>query len=640
MSITINKSLMTPLRYLNFPIRAVRNLYGIVVNISHTGGYVIFLRKLFAFAQREGLKGFVRRLNMTKDSCNDYRLWIEKYDTLSNKSIDKIRLEMSLMTYKPLISIVMPVYNAPLRFLQEAIESVQAQIYENWELCIADDASTDKLILNLLDKYSASDSRIKIIRRDSNGHISAASNSALKLATGDYIALLDQDDKLPTHSLYYVAKAIIKNPNVALIYSDEDKIDVNGVRHDPYFKCGWNLDMQYSHNMFCHLGVYKRDLINSIGGFRLGFEGSQDYDLLLRCIERIEASQIVHIPYVLYHWRVHSESTAMSSDAKPYAMVAGERAINEHFSRMGVNGSVKLIGYGYKVSYSIPYPAPLVSIVIPTRNARDLVLQCINSIRRLTTYPSYEIILVDNGSDEEESLKEWSTLENGGIKLIRDNSPFNYAALNNKAVEAAKGQIVALLNNDTEVIEPKWLEIMVGHALRPGVGAVGAKLLYPNNTIQHAGVVLGMGGLTGAAGHIHYNFPSSSPGYFGRISLTSSFSAVTAACLVVRRDLYLKVGGFDAQNLKVAFNDVDFCLRLNAAGYRCVYAPDAVLYHHESATRGAEDDPEKWARFQCETKWMRECWGDLIDNDPNYSPNLTLNRADCSLAWPPRVAPH
>jgi GT2 family glycosyltransferase len=363
-------------------------------------------------------------------------------------------------------------------------------------------------------------------------------------------------------------------------------------------------------------------------------EGSQDYDLLLRCLEKVDARQIVHIARVLYHWRVHAASTAMSADAKPYAMVAGERAINAHFSRLGVNGHVELIGFGYKPIYHLPDVLPLVSIIIPTRNAHALVRQCIDSIKRLTNYKNYELILVDNGSDETESLQEWRRLEAVGVKVLRDDGPFNYSSLNNKAVKVSQGEVLVLLNNDTEVIDPKWLDIMVGHALRPNIGPVGAKLLYKDKTIQHAGVVLGMGG---AAGHANYKLTEKSHGYFGRASLTGNFSAVTAACLAVRRNLYLEFGGLDEVNLKVAFNDVDFCLRLGQAGYRCVYAPDAVLYHHESVSRGAEDDPQKKARFKKESEWMSNKWASLLENDPYYSPNLTLEHSDFSLAWPPRA---
>jgi GT2 family glycosyltransferase len=632
-----------PIRIVVHQFKRVRRVAELAMPaIRRGGGLKNTLKKAFKLYRLEGLAGIRRgfRIVATSDPVRtslSYADWICRYDTLTDESRAVIRSRMDAIKYKPLISVLMPTYNTKPEWLIEAIESVRGQIYPNWELCIADDASTNVELLQLLEKFAKQDSRIKVHFDKVNGHISTASNSALRLASGDYVALLDHDDLLSEDALYHVAKLINEKPDIALIYSDEDKVDVDGRRFDPYFKTDWNPDLFYSHNMFCHLGVFKRSLVNDVGGFRVGLEGSQDYDLTLRCIERIDVKQIAHLPLILYHWRVHVKSTSMSSDSKPYAMIAGARAINEHFQRTGVNGRVELFDYGYKPFYDLPTPPPFVSIIIPTRNSHTLVKQCIDSIHNISTYPSYEIILIDNGSDDFESIQQWRLLEKQGVRVLRDDGPFNYSALNNRAAAIAVGEVLVLINNDTEVIEPKWLEIMVGHAVRPGIGPVGAKLLYPDNTIQHAGVVLGLGGQAGAAGHAHYKFPATSTGYLGRISLTSNFSAVTGACLAVRRDLYLKVGGLDEENLRIAFNDVDFCLKLGELGYRCVYTPDAVLYHHESASRGAEDNPEKKARFKQESDWMRARWGRLIDNDPFYNPNLTLEFADFSLAWPPRV---
>jgi GT2 family glycosyltransferase len=436
--------------------------------------------------------------------------------------------------------------------------------------------------------------------------------------------------------LYHVAKVIVRHPGIMLIYSDEDKVDIDGQRHDPYFKPDWNPDLIYSHNLFSHLGVYKYSLMKDVGGFRLGFEGSQDYDLLLRCLEKINPSEIFHIPYVLYHWRVHANSTAMvDSDAKPYAMIAGERAINEHLSRQSIKGHVELIGFGYRQHYELPHSKPSVSIIIPTRNSIAVVQNCIDSIRRLTTYKSYEILLIDNGSDEPDSLKGFEALATTGVRVLKYDGEFNYSAINNYAVLHATGELIALVNNDVEVLEPNWLGIMVGFALQKNVGAVGARLFFPNSTVQHAGVVMGLGGV---AGHAHYRCPDKATGYFGRLALTSTFSAVSAACLVVRRDLYLKVGGLDEINLTVAFNDVDFCLKLNDMGFRSIYAADAVLLHYESLTRGADSDSKNRIRFTREASFMRRKWGHVIKNDPCYSPNLSLDSANFSLAWPPRLA--
>jgi glycosyltransferase involved in cell wall biosynthesis len=564
---------------------------------------------------------------------NNYPKWVLDYDTLTEKIRATMRQNSSSFTSKPLLSVIMPVYNPNPLWLVEVIESVRNQIYPNWELCIADDLSSDKSIRPILERYVKEDSRIKVIFRDKNGHISNASNSALELSKGEWIALLDHDDLLPEHALYWVADAINKHPEIQMIYSDEDKINEKGTRFGPYFKCDWNEDLFYSHNMFSHLGVYSAQLIHKVGGFRIGLEGSQDYDLALRCIEHIEPSQIHHIPRVLYHWRLHAESTASSSEAKPYAMIAGERAITEHLARKGINAKAELIVYGYRVRYSLPETLPLVSLIIPTRNGLNLLKQCVESILSKTTYTNYEILIVDNGSDDIAILDYLKKVTlNSKVRVIRDDRPFNYSALNNAAVKLARGEIIGLVNNDIEVISPDWLSEMVSHALRPNIGAVGAKLLYPNDTVQHAGVLLGV---TGVAAHAHKNLPRHGHGYFSRANLTQSFSAVTAACLVVRKSTYESVEGLNEVDLKIAFNDIDFCIRLCKAGFKNIWTPYAELYHHESATRGHEDSPEKRERFAKEIAYMER--NNLSKPDPAYSLNLTLDNDDFSLAWPPRV---
>ncbi len=567
---------------------------------------------------------------------NNYDEWIRQFDVVDDTRRAAIRTRVAAMGNAPLISVLMPTYNPDLDWLREAIESVRGQIYSNWELCIADDASTDLAVRPLLEAYARDDRRIKVTFRERNGHISAASNSALALATGEWVALLDQDDRLAEHALFWTADAIDRDPSLKLIYSDEDKIDEEGRRHDPYFKCDWNRDLFYSQNMFCHLGLYRRTLLDSIGGFREGVEGAQDHDLVLRCIEQTGDAAIGHIPRVLYHWRVHAGSTAAGADAKSYAAVAGERALREHFLRCNVGADVEWVGYGYRVRYGLPSPAPLVSLIVPTRNALELMRTCIESIRARTTYPNYEIIIVDNGSDDPAALEYFASLAAGDrVRVLRDDSPFNYSALNNRAVAAARGSLVGLINNDIEVRSPEWLSEIVSIALQPGVGAVGAKLLYPDDTLQHAGIVLGIGGV---AGHANKHGRPPHRGYFGRTGLIGSWSAVTAACMVVRRDVFLSVGGLNETDLTVAFNDVDFCLKLKAAGYRNVLTPYAELYHHESATRGYEDNPEKRTRFRAESDYMRRRWSNWLKHDPAYSPNLTLQHEDFSLAWPPRVS--
>jgi O-antigen biosynthesis protein len=531
---------------------------------------------------------------------------------------------------------VMPTYNADPAWLRQAIESVRTQLYENWELCIADDASSDEAALAVLREYQSLDPRIKIEFRTENGHISKATNSAMALATGDWVALLDHDDLLAEHALAWVALTLQEHPRAKLVYSDEDKVSEVGERFDPYFKCDWNRALFYSHNMITHLGVYSRGLLEEIGGFRHEFVGAQDYDLALRCIERISDEQIVHIPRILYHWRVHAGSTANAEiSAKPYAMFAGERALNEHFQRLGMGARAQFVGHGFRAHYALPEKLPLISIVIPTRNKHDLVQVCVDSIWEKTSYPNFEILLIDNGSDEPESLACFDRLESAGkIRKLRYDKPFNYSAINNFGVANALGELICLLNNDIEVISPEWLGEMVSLALQPGTGAVGAKLLYPDETVQHAGVICGTGGW---AGHAHKSFPALSHGYAGRATLINEYSAVTGACLVLTKAKFNEVGGLDEKELQVACNDVDLCLKLRAIGLHNIFTPYALLYHHESATRGYEDNPEKVARFHGELAVMHKRWGKVLTDDPCYSPNLTLSHEDFSLAWPPRV---
>ncbi|NOS88280.1 MAG: glycosyltransferase family 2 protein [Methylococcaceae bacterium] len=565
-----------------------------------------------------------------------YANWVKAFDTLTDHKRAFLHKQMARFKHKPLISVVMPVYNPNPEWLEAAILSVRAQLYPHWELCIADDASTDPAIRPLLTRLSQLDRRIKIEFRAQNGHICAASNSALALAQGAWVALLDHDDSLPEHALFWVVDAINRHPECRLFYSDEDKLDEQGQRADAYFKCDWNPDLFYSQNMFSHLGVYDAQLLRTVGGFRAGFEGSQDYDLALRCIEHIGTHQVHHIPRVLYHWRIHLDSTAHSTDAKPYAMLAGERAINGHLARRGVDAQAEFVGYGYRVRYALPKTLPLVSLIIPTRNGLALLKACLKSIFAKTTYPHYEVLVIDNGSDDPATLRFLKKLAaKPQVRVLRDEGPFNYSALNNAAVKVARGEIIGLINNDIEVISPDWLSEMVSHALRPEVGAVGAKLLYDDNTVQHAGIILG---IHGVAGHAHSFLPRDDLGYFCRARILQSFSAVTGACLLVRKALYDAVGGLNESELQVAFNDVDFCLKLLELGYRNVWTPYAELYHHESATRGLDDTHEKQVRFLKEIDYMKQRWGKLLQNDPAYSPNLTLAAEDFSLAWPPRLA--
>lgn len=644
-----------PLRWVGTQARRVlRTLKVIQPAVKRSGGTLSTLKKVTAILRNSGLSGlstsvktFEAQLAVPTSAkeeavappyvSNTYIDWLKLYDPypMEEKTRMEMRQRIAAMKETPLISIVMPCYNANPMWLREAIESVRRQIYPHWELCIADDASPSEETRAVLAEYAATDSRINVVFREKNGHIVEASNSALELVSGQWIALMDHDDLLTEHALFWIADCINHNPEAQLIYSDEDKVDENGVRSSPYFKSDWNIDLFYSQNMFSHLGVLRTDLVKSVGGFRLGMQGSQDWDLVLRCVERVQSSQVLHVPRVLYHWRIHAESTARSPDAKPYAAVAGEKAINDHLERQGLNGKVEYIGTGYRVRYALPLDLPLVSLIIPTRNGLALLRQCVDSILARTSYGNYEIIIIDNGSDESDVLDYFELFKNSDlIRVIRDDREFNYSALNNMAVAHAKGEIVGLINNDIEVISPGWLSEMVSLAIQPGVGAVGAKLWYPDKTIQHAGVVLGVGGV---ASHAHKGNSEGDHGYFGRAHLIQSFSAVTAACLLIKKDRYLAVNGLDEENLKVAFNDVDFCLRLREAGYRNVWTPYAELFHHESATRGTDSTPEKQARFTREVDFMLNRWGQLLPADPAYNPNLTLHADDFTYAWPPRV---
>lgn len=591
--------------------------------------YLLYGKKEGRFTQKKDEE----ESNLLKNKS--YHNWIAEYDTLSDNELKTMMKSIGDFVHKPLISIIMPVYNSNSAWLTEAIESVINQIYPYWELCIADDCSTDPEVIKILENYKETNSQIKVVFRNSNGHIPAASNSAIELAEGEFIALLDHDDLLPTHALFWVVKAINQNPNVKLLYSDEDKINCEFKRSEPYFKCNWNPELFYSQNFISHLGVYNTEIVKKIGGFRSGFEGSQDYDLALRFTEIIDKEDIFHIPKVLYHWRIHENSTSSVQNIKQYAFTSGQKAIGEHFRRAEINADVQIMSPGlYRIKYALPDPLPLVTLIIPTKNKSELLSKCVSSILSKTTYPNYDILIIDNNSDEQETIEYLAKIQfDKKVKCIRDERPFNFSSICNNAVQLAEGEYIGLLNNDTEVITPEWIEEMLAIAAREGIGAVGAKLLYPDNTIQHGGIVLGIGGV---ASHAHKHQPGSSYGYFGRAVLTQEFSAVTAACCLIRKSTYLSIGGLDEKNLAIAFNDVDFCLRLKHAGYRNIWTPFAQLYHHESVSRGNEDTQEKEKRFNREKDFLINNWGDLFENDPAYNPNLTLQNENFELAWPPR----
>jgi GT2 family glycosyltransferase len=566
---------------------------------------------------------------------NTYLGWVKHYDLITKEDITLMKQMLTTFKHTPLISIITPVYNPDIKYFRKAVESVIKQAYTNWELCLADDASTDPEVKKVLEEYAQLDKRIKITFRKKNGHISESSNSAIEIATGEFILLLDQDDEIPKHTLFMVAHAINENPEVGIIYSDEDKIDVSGYRHGAYFKSDWNKDLFYGHNMISHLGVYKTSLVKKVGGFRKGYEGSQDYDLAQRVIEQIKPAQIKHIPHVLYHWRTLPTSTALSMDSKNYAYDAALKGLADHLLRTKQNAEViSAPNFGYRAKWKIPDPAPLVSLIIPIKDKVDYLKKCIDSILAKTTYKNYEIIIVDNNSKEKATKKYLNELGKKlkNFQVLKYDGEFNYSAINNAAVKIAKGEIIGLLNNDIEVINDDWLTELVSHAIRKEAGAVGAKLYYSNDTIQHAGIILG---IHTVGNHIHKNYERSSAGYFNKTQLNQNFSAVTGACLFVKKSLYDEVGGLDEKNLKVAYNDVDFCLRLREKGYINIWTPFAELYHHESISRGKNSNEEE--RFQAEIKYMYNKWGNVINNDPYYNPNLSNDSVEFRLAVPPRV---
>ncbi len=561
-----------------------------------------------------------------------YEDWIEHVEKPSLPTARQVNLNITKLSTKPVISVVMPVFNTDEQYLSACIESVIAQTYPHWELCIADDASPQPHVRRVLEAYAAKDARIRVVFRKENGHISHASNSALEMAHGEFVALLDHDDVLPDYALYFMALAINANPEAQVFYSDEDKLDQNGERFEPHFKSDWNPDLFFAQNYVSHLGVYRRELLNRISGFRPGVEGSQDQDLLLRCLPHLRHDQIIHIPRVLYHWRMVEGSTALASGEKSYTTAAGVKALQDYFLTVNPRVSVEpaQLPNTYRVRWPLPESTPLVSLLIPTRDRRTLTETCVRSIINRSTYTNYEILILDNGSVESETLEFFEQIqkEDRRVRVLRYDQPFNFSAINNFGVLHARGVVIGLVNNDIEVISPEWLSEMLSHAIRPDIGCVGAKLYYGNDTLQHGGVVCGIGGV---AGHSHKYFSRSNTGYFNRLFLTQTMSAVTAACLLVRRDIYEKVGGLDETNLKIAFNDIDFCLKVREAGYRNLWTPYAELYHYESISRGIEDTPAKQERFRGEVEFMQKKWGNMLEIDPYYSPNLTKKREDFSI---------
>lgn len=563
-----------------------------------------------------------------------YQHWLRE-TLLRTVDVRRMRAVIPALAYRPTFSIIMPVYNTREKYLRVAVESVLDQVYPYWELCIADDASTAPHVREVLLEFAARDPRVRVAFREENGHISVASNTALAMAKNEFVGLLDHDDILAPSALYETAVLLAQHPDTDMIYSDEDKVGDDGVRMDPYFKPDWSPDTFLTRMYTCHFGVYRRSLVEEIGGFRTGFEGSQDYDLVLRLTEKTD--KIRHIPAVLYSWRIHEGSVTSVPEQKPYAYEAAVRALDEAIIRRGELGKARAlpdVPGNYRIEYALALPER-VTVIIPTRDGASDVRRCLASLFERTDYPDFEAIVVDNGSTEKalaELLHSYRERYPDRFTVLRLDVPFNFSALNNAAAEQANGKFLLFLNNDTAVIRPDWMRAMAAQAQRASVGVVGAKLLYEDGNVQHAGVVLGVGGL---AGHSFRHFDRASFGYFNALKTVCNYSAVTAACMMVRRNVFEEVEGFD-EDLSTAYNDVDLCLRIGKLGLYNVFVPEAELYHYESRSRGYDVTPEQIARNAEARAFMQARWKIRDTPDPFYNENLTLDREDFSIAIPLR----
>ena len=558
-----------------------------------------------------------------------YHAWINKIEASVHTTFTS---DMSgSMNETPIIGILLPVCDPRPEYLRKAIASVQAQTSPRWQLCIADDASTNPEVRQILDQAASNDARISLRYCEQRGGISRATNAAFSQSSSPFVTCLDHDDMLAAAAVEASARYLAANPTCRLLFSDEDKIDASDKRFMPYFKPRqFSRELFYSSNYVNHMTTHRADTVSKVGAWKSAYDGAQDYDLILRSLETMNDREIHHIPLVLYHWRAIVGSTALDVGYKSYAIDAGRRALNDHLVRCGVKAEVAIVGDSmYRVRRMIPTPAPKISILIPFRDRVDLLERCIVSILDRTRYDNYEIILVDNASFEDRSLELIESFRSLPlIKILRDDRRFNYSQLNNFAAANCNGEYLCLLNSDTEVISDDWLEEMLSYASVPDIGCVGAKLYYPGGSIQHAGVVLG---LAGVAGHLFLNSEKDASGYFGRLQIASNYTAVTGACLMIKRWLYMQVGGLDEADLPVSLNDIDFCIKVQSLGYRNMITPFAELIHHESSTRGRDDTPEKWARSQREQDVMKRRYGEFLYKDPCYSPHLTLENVDCSL---------
>lgn len=587
--------------------------------------------RIIKYYRENGMISFIRHIFAKVFHMEEmtYNRWRKKH-RLGKKEIDRQRNER--FNKMPLISILVPLYCTPQAYLKELIDSIQQQTYGKWELCLSDGSGSGNMEHTYIEKCMKQDDRIKLVSSEFPLSISENTNRALEIATGEYIVFVDHDDLLEISALYECVKVINQGEAVDILYTDEDKVSMDGKSYfQPHFKSDFNLDLLRSMNYICHLFVVKKEIQEKVGVFREEYNGAQDYDFILRCIE--QSGNIRHIPKILYHWRAHKDSTAENPESKLYAFEVGRRAIEAHLERCGEKGVVSMGEYLglYRIEYQLE-SEPLISILIPNNDHKEDLERCIQSIYKNSDYSNIEIIIIENGSVEDATYDYYKELteQYKEIRIVTwdAGNEFNFSALNNYGAKHAKGEFLLFLNNDTEIINRGCIREMVSYACREDVGAVGARLYYPDGTVQHAGVILGLGGI---AGHAFREASHNANGYFSRIICVQDYSAVTAACMMMAKELFDYVGGFD-EKLKVAFNDIDLCMQIRKRNKLIVYTPYAELYHYESKSRGLENTKEKVERFNAEVNYFAKKWKkELEDGDPYYNINLTLEKHDFSL---------
>lgn len=579
----------------------------------------------------------LRRISVRAATAG-YESWTRQHGDPDLNELEAMRGFLRRFPRLPLLSILMPVYNTPKHWLRRAIESVRAQVYPAWELCIADDGSSDRAVRRLLNREARRDPRIKVCFRGENGHICRASNSALEMCRGEFTVLLDHDDEFPPHALFHVAWELVNHPGVSIIFSDEDKMDGRGVRSGPYFKPGWSYDLLLGQNCVSHLGAFRTSLLREVGGFRPGFEGSQDWDVTLRAVARAGAASVRHIPRVLYHWRALAGSTASSMKAKPYAAIAGRRAVEDHLRSVGSGARLQDVGESsWRILWPLPNPAPLVSLIVPVRERSTRFARLLASHFALSDYPRSEVLVSVNIHQERAVREELDALgcARDEVRVVRAAGITSWPELGNVGTREARGEILVFLSEKAEVVDPEWLRELARQAWRSEIGAVGGCLLYPDGTIEHAGVVLRMAGLTG---NVFRGSPAGVPSIGGPPDMVREVTAIGRGCLAVRREVFERAGGFDAANLPMNFHDVDFCLGLRRLGLRNLFTPFSRLIHHEfPGRRAAARDGGGRSALAAEGLRLLERWPREFLGDAFFNPNLSLG-IEIPVASVPRAA--